>query len=250
LVDGAITVVLGPGLAPGLAGLGVLAAMQERGLPISQVIGVNTGALAAALWAVESDLALGAKVLGSLPWEHYVVARDLGTADPLLAAIQLLTRGMDFEKTQRRIAVVAMDAEDGRPVWIEQGSIALAVRGALSLPGLFHPLAIAGRRLLDGGCVWHRALPPRASKRLLVCHGVPAGRCEVPSGFSSLAMDLALFAAWTWSRPQDPGGVTIVCDSIGGLLDFHRAEAWYEAGRRAFGRWVAGLQGAAADIEG
>lgn len=250
MVDGAITVVLGPGLAPGLAGLGVLAAMQERGFPIARVVGVNTGALAAALWAVESDLSLGAKVLGNLPWEHYVVARDLGMSDPLLAAIQLLTRGMDFEKTQRRIAVVAMDAEDGRPVWIEQGSIALAVRGALSIPGLFHPVAIAGRRLLDGGRVWLEALPPQPTRRLLVCHGAPVGRGEVPSGFSSLAMDLALFAGWTWSRPQDPEDGTIVCDSIGGLLDFHRAEAWYEAGRRAFGRWIAALHGEADDIEG
>ena len=213
------------------------------------MVGVNTGALAAALWAVESDLSLGAKVLGNLPWEHYVVVRDLGMSDPLLAAIQLLTRGMDFEKTQRRIAVVAMDAEDGRPVWIEQGSIALAVRGALSFQACFtrwrSQEGASGR-----GPRLARSAASEPMRRLLVCHGAPVGRGEVPSGFSSLAMDLALFAGWTWSRPQDPEDGTIVCDSIGGLLDFHRAEAWYEAGRRAFGRWIAALHGEADDIEG
>ena len=65
-------VVLGPGLAPGLAALGVLAALEERDVPIGRVVGYNTGALAAALWAVGSDLALAARVIAALPWHRYV----------------------------------------------------------------------------------------------------------------------------------------------------------------------------------
>lgn len=245
LVDGAITVVLGPGLAPGLAALGVLAAMEERSVPIARVVGVNTGALAAALWAVESDLALAAKVLASLPWGRYLVARDLAAADPLLSVLRLLTRGQDFGQSRRRIAVVARDAESGNPVRIEDGSIALAVRGTLSVPGLFHPLEVDGRRLLDGGGVWLDAVPASERGRcLIVSHRIPErGGRELASGFSTLAMDLALFACRTWTRPPAAGERLVVSDRVGGLLDFHLAEEWYQAGRSAFERWVAGSAG-------
>lgn len=245
LPDGGISVVLGPGFAPGLAALGVLAELEERGVPIRRIVGVNTGALAAALWAVGSDLAFAARVLASLPWPRYAVARDLSGADPLLSALNILTHRADFHKARAPLTVVAADEATGQAVAIEKGSIAWAVRGSMAVPGLFHPLEDGMRRLVDGGSVW--PLVPetveagqRSGRHLVVVHRAadPMGDAE-SGGFSLLHRQMALLAQKSWGQARPVGGELLaVSAEAGGLLDFHRAEEWFEAGRRAFRAWL------------
>lgn len=248
--DGGMNVILGPGFAPGLAALGVLAELEERRVPIRRVVGVNTGALAAALWAVGSDLALAARVIASLPWAHYVVARDLSDADPLLSALNVLTRRATFHEARAPVAVVAADEATGAPVVIEEGSLAWAVRCSMAVPGLFQPLERDRLRLVDGGAAWPllpEALGP--GWNVVVVHRVvdPSGEAEA-GGFAPLHVQLALLAARSWGKEAAPIGEALVVSSeVGGLLDFHRAEEWFEAGRRAFRAW---LSPAGGGIEG
>ena len=234
-------VVLGPGLAPGLASLGVLAALEERNVPIERVVGVNTGALAAALWAVRSDLSLAARVIASLPWHRYVVSRDLASADPLFSALNVLTRARDVSEAERPLAVVAADEESGEPVFVQSGNIAWAVRASLAVPGLFHPLEEGGRRLVDGGCVWpldSGTLPE--GRRLVVAHRSFATRLDgAPQMFSGLSLQLAHLASRSWGKSSSTAGeLLVVSEQVGGLLDFHLAESWFEAGWRAFQQWL------------
>src|SRR5690606_39292439 len=58
MIGSAWTVLLGPGLAAGFAGLGALMELDRRSIPLTRVVGVNTGAFVAALWAGGSDRAL------------------------------------------------------------------------------------------------------------------------------------------------------------------------------------------------
>lgn len=241
LADPSLTVLLGPGLAPALAGLGVLCSLRERNVPVGLVVGVNTGALAAALWAAGPDLEFAARVLARLPWHRFAVARDLASADPLLTALNVLTRGASFSDLRRPIAVVAVEDGSGKAVWMDQGSVARAVRASVAVPGLFGPLEQDGRRLVDGGAAWPLDRGRFEGKRLLVVEFRAADRAAArpAPGFSVAALELARETAGAWGRFQGGAGQLLVVDEpVGGLLDFHRAEEWFAAGRRAFEAWL------------
>lgn len=241
MADPKLTVLLGPGFAPGLAGLGVLQSLKERNVPIQAVVGVNTGALAAALWAVGADLALAARVIARLPWHRLAAARDLAIADPLLSALNVLTRHALFEALPDKLAVVATDGKTGEAVWITRGSVARAIRASMAVAGLFHPLDLDGRRLLDGGRAWPLDCERLPGDRLLTVeirlddavHADPAG------GFVIAAQELAARAARQWGQSRSAASERlVVAGNAGGLLDFHKAEEWFAAGREAFEAWL------------
>jgi hypothetical protein len=72
------------------------------------------------------------------------------------ALVQLLfdaearSRG-DFDRLARRYRAVATDLRTGRPVVLERGDLARAVRASLAVPGVFSPVEWEGLSLVDGG---------------------------------------------------------------------------------------------------
>jgi NTE family protein len=62
-----------------------------------------------------------------------------------------------FDQLDIPFRAVATDIETGKMVVLERGGIARAMRASMSVPGIFAPVEIDGRALLDGGLV--RNLP-------------------------------------------------------------------------------------------
>jgi NTE family protein len=58
---------------------------------------------------------------------------------------------VEFEQLPRQLGIVATELESGREVWFRNGSVMDAVRASISLPGLFTPILLDGRWLVDGG---------------------------------------------------------------------------------------------------
>jgi NTE family protein len=58
---------------------------------------------------------------------------------------------VDFEQLPRQLGIVATELESGREVWFRSGPVMDAVRASISLPGLFTPISLDGRWLVDGG---------------------------------------------------------------------------------------------------
>jgi NTE family protein len=56
-----------------------------------------------------------------------------------------------IESLSRRFGCVATELNTGREVWFREGSLIEAVRASISLPGLFTPVRLKGRWLVDGG---------------------------------------------------------------------------------------------------
>ena len=236
------TVLLGPGLAAGFCGLGALIELEHRSFPVSKVVGANSGAVAAALWAVEADLAFSGRVAAHLPWEEFFTASDLGTSDPLLGALLVLTRGRAFEDCRRRAAALAVDLDTGERVRIEQGSLAWAARHSMAIPGIFEPLAQDGRRLADGGLdrvgIAEAASPSLGSA---VAFWPRIELAREPA--RSRAGQLAAYAARAWGEgPQGAGSLVRVVGPGTSPVDFTSVAEWIEAGRRAASRWLAGLK--------
>ena len=58
----------------------------------------------------------------------------------------LRDRGINF-------VVVAADLDSEEPVYITEGRIDEAVRASMSIPGIFEPVTVDGRVLVDGGLI-------------------------------------------------------------------------------------------------
>ena len=233
-----LKVVLGPGLVYGFAGFGALCEFERRSIPVAAVAGANTGALAAAMWAVGGELELATRVAAHLPWDDYFAGRDLGASDPLLGALSVLTRNLEFADCARRISVFSVDLECGAPVVFESGSLARAVRCSMAIPQVFEPLAEGGRRYCDGGLA--RAALRRAAGEWEgpVVAFWPKAELRYDPGASPRER-AAAYAARAWGEaPFAPATVVEVSGPASHPLDFARALDWIEAGRRAAAAWL------------
>lgn len=153
-----IGLALGGGAARGWAHVGVLRALEERGIRPEVVCGTSAGAMVG-----------GAYVLGRLDdferWLTSLEPRDvMSYLDfTLTGGVVKGKRLLDFFETQardRRIedlplayGAVATDLETGGEVWLRRGSLMAAVRASISVPALFRPVQVDGRWCIDGGLV-------------------------------------------------------------------------------------------------
>ena len=76
----------------------------------------------------------------------------------------MLSRGRDFADLRLPVAVVATDLERGEEVVLKSGPVAEAVRASSSIPGVFAPIRLDGRLLVDGAVL--NRLPIKLAKEM------------------------------------------------------------------------------------
>lgn len=238
--------VLGPGLAPGFIGLGVLSAIEEAGLLIDEVIGVNTGAVVATLWATQIDLRMTAQVLAHLPWCEFMRPSDDGE-DRLLAALDVLTQRKRFDQITKNVAVIVRDGLGGFCRIIKTGPLALAARGSMNVPGLFATKPSHDAPWYDPGADWSGAvikalLKAKEKQGEEVVWVIPPGSKQLAHRGNSAdsTQQWAAYVATNWAVQPPINGVHLSTDAIvGDLLSFDRIPQWVEAGKAATMRWLA-----------
>ena len=148
---------LGGGGARGFAHLGVLQVLVRKKVPLQGLVGTSMGAVAAALFAVGTDLDRLEEFAMAFPWENLFTfslsGLGIASGERILAVLDLLTKGKSFADLTLPVWVVATDLERGSPVVLRDGPLATAVRASISVPGFFAPLSMDGRTLVDGAVV-------------------------------------------------------------------------------------------------
>ncbi len=148
---------LGGGFARGLAHIGVLKVLQANRIPIDALAGTSAGAVAAAALACGRPLDELMEHARDMRWSS--VGRwtipSLGFAtnqrmERMLTAVLRCTR---FEDLKIPLAVVAADISTGETVIFRSGDLIQPIRGSCSVPGLFVPVEVGGRMLVDGAIV-------------------------------------------------------------------------------------------------
>jgi NTE family protein len=190
-----IGLVLSGGGARGYAHLGVLQALEKMHIPIDYVAATSMGAVVGGLYASGlsvdeldriltetnlSDIAFDRNERADLPQSQreddyqYPIGLAAGYGDGklklpaglvqgnnLLALLQnwtpQLPANISFDKLPTPFRAVATDLGSGAEVIMSQGSLPRAIRASMAVPGLFAPLKLDGRTLVDGGLV--RNLP-------------------------------------------------------------------------------------------
>jgi NTE family protein len=154
-----IGLVLGSGAARGFAHLGVIQALEASGVRPDIIVGTSVGALVGGCYAAgKSDaLEIWARSLTRRRIVSYLDVR-LGGAG-LISGERLAARLREslgrtlIEDLPVRFAAIATEVVTGHEVWLARGSLTLALRASYALPGIFPPIRLGGRWLVDGALV-------------------------------------------------------------------------------------------------
>ncbi len=154
-----IGLALGGGAARGWAHVGVIRALQERGVPVHCVAGTSIGALVGAAFT-RGKLDVLEEFAAALDWKRLVSFLDVtfprsGLIEGRRLAEFVRTHLQDaaIEDLPLTFCAIATNLATGREVVLNSGSLTEAVRASISLPGIFTPLVRDGDHLVDGGLV-------------------------------------------------------------------------------------------------
>jgi NTE family protein len=156
-----VGVALGGGAAFGIAHVGVLAALEESGLPIDMVAGTSMGSIVALGYAAglsPSEMCAIADRIGNVRTTLSVIDPSLGGAgmlngNRLVSIFSPLLDRESFDELDMPCRVVAMDIDTGASVSIGSGPLDRAFRASCSIPVVFKPVRIDGRTVVDGGMI-------------------------------------------------------------------------------------------------
>jgi NTE family protein len=186
-----VGLVLSGGGARGLAHVGVLKVLEEQRVPIDAIAGTSMGAVIGGLYASGMTAAEIETLVRTLNWNsafrdrpprsdlnfrrkqddrEYLVRFPLGVKSGEFRVPRGLIQGQrltqilrretvavagidDFDHLPTRFRALATDLETGERKVLAGGDLAQAMRASLSAPGVFAPVELDGRLLVDGGLV-------------------------------------------------------------------------------------------------
>ena len=155
-----IGLALGGGVARGWAHIGVLRALKRYGIEPDIVCGSSVGALVGgvALAGKLDALEDWARGLNRLKIAGYLDLRlrqggGLIGGDRLVAEMRRYLGGTRIEELPIPFTATATDLVTGHEVWLQKGDLVDALRASFSLPGVFPPVPVDGRWLVDGALV-------------------------------------------------------------------------------------------------
>lgn len=147
--------VLGGGVARGIAHIGVLKVLQEKNVPIDYIVGTSSGSFVAAAFASGMDVALIEQIALRIHWGEFF---KFSFFRPGLISSQALEDFVikyigDLKISELKIpfAAVGTDIKNGGQVVMSEGKIAAAVAASSAFPGFFAPGEYQGRFIIDGG---------------------------------------------------------------------------------------------------
>lgn len=151
---------LGSGGARGWAHLGVLQALREKGIAVECVAGTSMGAVVGAFLAARREEVLRElaqdldwKRLRPFFWEVTLSRSGLTDGRRLLEEFRKMLGLREFRELDLPFRAVATDLDTGGEVVLSSGNLLQAVRASISIPGLFSPVRVGKRLLVDGGLV-------------------------------------------------------------------------------------------------
>ncbi len=254
-------VALGGGGARGLAHVEILAALDELGVRPSVIAGTSMGAVIGALYAsghtaleikavVQDALALRRGSLGFvrkelLEWIHLVdpgIPRDVVlSGSEFVAFIHERIKAATFAGLKTPLLVVAADIRRREQVTLHEGDLGTALAASIAFPGLYSPVVVGDRLLVDGGIVDPVPYDLLLDRCDIVVAVDVAGRRTYPSpsnlsffdvvAESFQTMEKSILRAQMKDRPPD---IYLKPDLVDiRLLDFARAEYIYRQAQPA-----------------
>ena len=168
---------LSGGGARGIAHLGVLAALDELQLPVGELAGVSSGAIAGVFYAAGFPPREILRLL--LATNLFSLTRPAFSRHGLLhldAVAQLIARQLgakvNFEDLNVPLTLVATDLLAGESVYFNSGPLLAPLLASSAVPIVYRPVEYQGRQLVDGGLLNNLPVEPLLAKPALRVVGV------------------------------------------------------------------------------
>src|SRR5450432_3282877 len=184
-----ICLVLPGGGARGMAHIGVLKVLEDLKIPIDCIAGTSMGAIVGGLYASGMTARQIESTMTSVDWQeafrdapprrdlafrrkqddrNFLVRLPLGLKHGKILLPKGFIQGQKLQETLRQLTLpfsnstdfdllptpfraVATDLLTGNAVLLDRGDLAIAMRASMSTPGVFAPVELNGRLLVDGG---------------------------------------------------------------------------------------------------
>jgi NTE family protein len=165
-----IGLALGGGAARGFAHIGVMRTLAAHGIVPDVIVGTSIGAVVGGCYAAQELDTLESwarslsvrSVLGYL--DISLSGAGLIRGGHLAAKLEAALKDSRIDELPIRFAAIATEFNTGHEIWLTRGRLADALRASYALPGIFPPVLIGGRWLVDGALV--NPVPVSAARAL------------------------------------------------------------------------------------
>jgi NTE family protein len=165
-----IALALGGGAARGFAHIGILRTLMAHNIVPDIIVGTSIGAvvggchIAGHLDTIE-EWARGLTLRGVLGYlDVSFGGSGLISGGRLAALLEDAIGDARIESLPQQFAAIATELGTGHEIWLTRGRLVEALRASYALPGVFTPVRIGGRWLVDGAMV--NPVPVSAARAL------------------------------------------------------------------------------------
>jgi NTE family protein len=165
-----IGLALGGGAARGFAHIGILKTLLAHGIVPNVVVGTSIGAVVGGAFAAGhlDTLEQWARSLQMRNILGYLDIRLNGSGliggEKLASQLEASIGSTLIEDLPCKFATVATEVRTGHEIWLTHGRVVDAMRASYALPGIFAPVLIGDRWLVDGALV--NPVPVSAARAL------------------------------------------------------------------------------------
>jgi NTE family protein len=149
-----IGLALGGGFARGIAHVGILKVFETENIPIRYIAGTSVGALIGAAYCsgvTPDELEQIASRVRFRDLARWTLSRyGFATNLRMIGFLDRILKVKTFEELRIPLAITATDFNTGEGVVFRSGPLAEAVRASCAYPGVFLPVSVNGRLLVDG----------------------------------------------------------------------------------------------------
>jgi NTE family protein len=154
-----IGVALGGGAARGFAHIGILKTLIAHGIKPDVMVGTSIGGVVGGAYAAGhlDRLEEWARALQPRNILSYLDIRLNGSGliggTKLAAELEVAMGSNMIEDLPIKFATVATEVRTGHEIWLTHGPMVDAMRASYALPGIFQPVSVGDRWLVDGALV-------------------------------------------------------------------------------------------------
>lgn len=153
-----VALVLGSGGARGLAHIGAIEALEQRGYTITSIAGCSMGSIIAGMYAAgqlkeakEWFLRVDKQLILRMMDINLLSTNSLVKGQKIIQELEKIVPDRPIERLNIPCTIVASDMISAEEVVFRTGSLFEAVRASISIPLFFQPVQIGDRLLIDGG---------------------------------------------------------------------------------------------------
>ena len=152
-----IGLALSGGAARGIAHIGVIKGLNELGIKIGCIAGTSSGSLIGGVYATGIDIEDMEKAVTKMRWLDIAGFRfsrtGIVSSKKLDKYLSRLIGQTHFEDLEIPFTALSTDILTGEPVELNDPEMCLttAIRASSSFPGVYPPLPLDGKMLIDGG---------------------------------------------------------------------------------------------------